>query len=146
MSRGGVFGLHSLTLRVVAVDPILSLAVQDGIHAGWHPYFCRLVLQMCLASSPIAPSALSAFRTVRWGSASRRLRRLAALRAAMERLWRPSRSLLKGIAGVAGPCSSVMGIPPQRVLRTTVSTVPLKIQFGRPPKSHQKTCQNKMNF
>jgi hypothetical protein len=55
-----LFFMHSLTLRVVAVDPTLSSAVQDGIHAGWHPYFCWPVLQMCLASSPIAPSALSA--------------------------------------------------------------------------------------
>ena len=39
---------------------------------------------------PIAPSALSDFRAVGRGGASRRLRRQAALRAAMGRLRRPS--------------------------------------------------------
>ena len=41
------------------------------------------MLRTCLASSTIAPSALSDFRTVGRGGASSRLRRWAALRAAM---------------------------------------------------------------
>ena len=46
------FGPHSLTLRVVAVDPNLPLSCRA------HPCSCWLVLSARLASSPIAHSAL----------------------------------------------------------------------------------------
>ena len=70
----------SLTLRVVAVDPHLPEPFMEHLCACW------LVLSLCLASSPIAPSALSAFRAVGRGGASRHLR-LRRSRAGLRGFW-----------------------------------------------------------
>ena len=50
--------LYSLTLRVVAIDPNLPVPCME------YPCSCWLGLITRLASSPIAPSALSDFRAV----------------------------------------------------------------------------------
>ena len=64
-----------------------SLAAQDGIRVFVGSCFIRAG-----QPPPIAPSALSDFRAVGRGGASRRLRRRAALRAALRAFGDPPRS------------------------------------------------------
>ena len=61
-------GWNSLTLRVCAVDPNLPLPSTE------QSCCCCLVLKATLASSPIAPSALSVLGAQGRGDTSRRLR------------------------------------------------------------------------
>ena len=111
MSLHGV--LNSSTLRVVAVDPNLPLQCTAD------PCFCWLVLSTRLASSPIAPSALSVLRAVGRGGASRRLRRSigVATKSPQPSLQSPKPSLQSPKPSFQRPKPNLRNPKPNRMAR-----------------------------